>query len=77
MVLLDDENENVKTFTGEIVDVFDDGMRKIKILGFTHVDNSFFVLDGLLIFFVDEDTDFVDGGYLTVDEFFNLINNLN
>ncbi len=74
-VVLLGEKHNEETIGGKIVDVFDDGMRKIEI------DNIFFT-DGRqpqwglsLIRFVDKDTDFGDGGYLTIDEFSRRINN--
>ena len=77
MVVILGEKHNEETLTGEIVDVFDDGMRKLKMTAVQFRDGTAGKLDVPRIRFVDEDTDFEDGGYLTLEEFFRLVNNLN
>ena len=75
MVLLGKQG-NEKILIGRIVDVFDDGMRKIKISTIEFIDNTIEKLDVPRIRFVHKDTDFEDGGYLTREEFFRLVNGL-
>ena len=76
VVLLGDRSKNEKLLVGRIVDVFDDDMRKIKITSMDLMDGRFEGLDVPRILFVDEDTDFEDGGYLTLEEFFRIENGL-
>ena len=75
VVLLGDRNKGEEMLVGRIVDVFDDDMRKIEITSIEFMDGRFEVLDVRPIRFVDEDTDFEEGGYLTLEEFIRLINN--
>ena len=74
--LLGDRDKNEKNLTGKIVDVFDDGMRKIQIFNIQFTDGRPSKRGLSLIRFVDEDTDFEDGGYLTIEEFGRLIDNM-
>ena len=74
--LLGDRNKGEERLVGRIVDVFDDGMRKIEIVNVKFMDGRREVLDIRPIRFVDEDTDFEEGGYLTLEEFFRFINGL-
>ena len=69
MVLLGDQNKNEEILLSRIVDVFDDGMRKIKIITIEFMDGTLVKLEVPRIRFVDKDTDFEDGGYLTLEEF--------
>ena len=71
------EKRNEKLLHGEIADVFDDGMRKIEIFAIKFLDGTFERLDSHRILFVHKDTDFEDGGYLTLEEFFRIENGLN
>ena len=75
--LLGNQDKKEKILTGYIIDVFDDGMRKIEIFNIQFTDGRPSKRGLSLIRFVDEDIEFKNGGYLTLDEFFNLINNLN
>ena len=77
VVMLGDRNKNENILIGRIVDVFDDGMRKIKISSIEFMDGTIEKLDVGRIRFVHEDTDFEDGGYLTLEEFARLIKKLN
>ena len=70
--LLGNQDKKEKILSGEIVDVFDDGMRKIEIFAVKFMDGTSVELDVRRIRFVDEDIDFGDGGYLTRDEFARL-----
>ena len=74
VVMLNDlEDEKlVRFFIGKIVGVYTDGMRKLRFLIVELVDGRGGVLGVPYIRFVDEDTDFKDGGYLTKDEFARL-----
>ena len=74
VVMRGDRNKNEKIARGEIVDVFDDGMRKIKMLTVSLIDGTRAHKHGNR--FVHEDTDFEDGGYLTREEFFRFENGL-
>ena len=74
-VVLLGEGKGERTLLGRIVDVFDDGMRKIEISTVTFADGTIETLDVPRIRFVDEDTDFEDGGYLTRDEFADWLDN--
>ena len=76
-VVLLGEGKGERTLLGRIVDVFDDGMRKIEISTVTFADGTIETLDVPRILFVDEDTDFEEGGYLTRDEFKELLKKLN
>lgn len=67
--LLGNQDKNEKILTGEIVAVFNDGMRKIKIINIVFMDGRREVLDVPRIRLVHKDIDFEDGGYLTLDEF--------
>lgn len=64
-----DPNKGESTLTGVIKGVYTDGMRKIEIylIGFIDGENEW--PDPPLIRFVHVDTDFEDGGYLTLAEF--------
>ena len=75
VILLGDRNKNEKTLSGIIVDVFDDGMRKIRIYVIQFTDGRPSKRGLSLIRFVHEDTDFEDGGYITLEEFARLIAN--
>ena len=77
VILLGNRNENERKLRGKIVDVFDDGMRKIEIFAVNFEDGRFEGLDVPRIRFVDEDTDFGEGGYITVEEYRELIKELN
>ena len=77
VILLGDRNKNEKTLSGIIVDVFDDGMRKIRIYVIQFTDGRPSKRGLSLIRFVDEDTDFKDGGYLTSEEYIELLKKLN
>ena len=76
VVMLGDRNKNEGLLLCRIVDVFDDGVRKIEIITIEFSDGGREVLGVRRIRFVDEDTDFEEGGYLTREEFFRFINGL-
>ena len=63
------ERAGEETLSGKIVAVYDNGVRKIEIFAVTFVDNTVKKLDVPRIRFVHVDTDFEEGGYLTLDEF--------
>ena len=69
VLLLGDRNKNEKTLTGIIVDVFDDGMRKIRIYVIQFTDDRPSKRGLSLIRFVDEDIEFKEGGYMTLEEY--------
>ena len=73
VVLRGDWDKGEKRLSGRIVTVYDNGVRKIKLLTVTLVDNTFEKLDVPRIRFVHEDTDYNDGGYLTLDELARII----
>ena len=76
VVLLGDRNKNEDSLGGEIVAVFDDGMRKIRIYVIEFTDDRPSKRGLSLIRFVDKDIEFKEGGYLTLEEFFRFINGL-
>lgn len=67
--LLGDRNKGERTLDGKIVDVYDDGVRKIEIFNVNFMDGGREFLDVPRIRFVDEDKDFEGGGFLTLEEF--------
>ena len=77
VVLLGDRNKGEKLLVGRIVDVFDDGMRKINITSMDFMDGRFEALDVRRIRFVDKDIEFKFGGYLTLEEYKELLKKLN
>ena len=60
---------------GEIEAVYDDGVRKIDISLITYTDGSLRFPDQPRIYFVHEDTEYLDGGYVTGEEFAELQRN--
>ena len=74
-VVMLSEQEGERNLRGRIVRGYDNGVRKIEFLAVTLVDGTFEKLDVPRIRFVHEDTDFGDGGYLTLEEFRRLIAN--
>ena len=77
VVLLGDRDQGEKTLHGKIGEVFNNGVRKIEISAITFVDNTIEKLDVRRIRFIHEDTEYLDGGYLTLDEFADRIFNGN
>ena len=74
VVLQGDQDKGEKLLYGKIDRVFDDGVRKIKILSVHFVDGGVKNLDDIR--FVHEDADFFEeDGYLTLKEFADLIMN--
>ena len=74
--LLGDQDQGESTLDGEIIAVYNSGVRKIKVTTVNLLDGRFKILDVPRIRFVHEDADFFDeGGYLTLDEFADLIFN--
>lgn len=73
VVLLGDRNKDEKKVYGEIVGVYDDGMRKIEITLVAFMDNRVKRLDVPRIRFAHRDTAFGRGGYLTIEEFADLL----
>ena len=69
VVLLGDKQKGEDTFSGRIVGVYDDGMRKIEIYSMQFLDGESEPLTPRRILFVPKDTPFEDGGYLTTDEY--------
>jgi hypothetical protein len=67
--MLGDRTQGEKMLTGKIFAVYDDGVCKIEIHAVKFVDDTFERLDDRRIRFVAKDTDFEDGGYLTLEEF--------
>ena len=74
VVLSGDRDQGEKTLTGDIIAVYDNGLRKIKIFNIDLIEGGREFLDPPRIRFVHEDTKYRDGGYLTLDEFDWLIN---
>ncbi len=73
--LLGDRNKGESTLNGEIVGVYDDGMRKIEIFSISHLGGGGERLDVYRIRFAHRDTDYARGGYLTLDEFARFVRN--
>ena len=73
VIMLGDRDQGEKIIRGKIEGVYSDGMRKIELLTASLLDGTRVKLDGSR--FVDEDTDFEEGGYLTREEFGRLIDN--
>ena len=69
VVLQDDQGRVDRVLLGEIIGVDINGMRKIEIHTVLFMDNERKVLDVPLIRSVDEETEYGEGGYLTLDEF--------
>ena len=67
--LLGDRDKGESTLTGDITAGYTDGMRKIEIIAVHFIDGGFERLDVRPIRFVHVNTDFEDGGYLTLAEF--------
>ena len=76
-VILLGVKHNEETLTGKIVNVFDDGMRKLKMTAVQFRDGTAGKLDVPRIRLVHKDTDFKDGGYLTRDEYKEELKKLN
>ena len=74
VIMLGDRDQDEKIVRGKIEGVYSDGMRKIELLTASLLDGTRVKLDGSR--FVDEDVDFEEGGYLTLEEFFRFINGL-
>ena len=72
-VVLLSKQEGESTLSGDIVKVYGD-MRKIEITRVTFKDGTIEVLDVPRVRFVAEDTDFEEGGYLTLEEFAKWLN---
>ena len=77
VVMLGDRNKNEKLLLCRIVDVFDDGVRKIEIITIEFSDGGREVLGVRRIRFVDEDIAFKNGGYLTFEEYIEALKKLN
>ena len=77
VVLLGNRDKGEETVMGKIEGGYTDGARKIKIFAVHFLDDTVKELDVPRIRFVHEDTDFKDGGYLTYEEFADLIRNGN
>ena len=75
--ILGDRDQDEKMLTGRIAGVYTDGMRKIEIFAVKFMDGTFVRLDVPRIRLVDKDTDFEDGGYLTLEEYIELLKKLN
>ena len=75
VLMLGDRDQGEKIIRGEIEEVYSDGMRKIELLTASLLDGTRVKLDGSRL--VHEDTDFEDGGYLTVEEYKELLKKLN
>ena len=75
VTILGDRDQGEKLLTGRIAGVYTDGMRKIKIINIEFMDGRREVLDVPRIRLVHKDTDFEDGGYLTLDEFVDWLDN--
>ena len=75
--ILGDRAQGEKMLTGKITAGYNDDVRKIEIHAIKFIDGRFERLDDRRIRFVHEDTDFEDGGYLTLEEFADLIRNGN
>ena len=75
VLLLGDRDKDEIVLGGDIVAVYDNGVRKIKLLDVNFMDGRFEHRDGIR--FVHEDTDFGDGGYITLDEWARIIRNGN
>ena len=75
--LMGNQNKDESNLTGEIVAVYDNGVRKIEIFAVKFMDGRFERLDVPRIRLVHEDTHFNDGGYMTLDEFADDIRNGN
>ena len=73
-VVMLSEQEGERRLRGEIIQVYD-GVRKIEIFGITFDDGRVEWLDVPRIRFVHKDTNLEDGGYLTLDEFAELLDN--
>lgn len=73
--LLGDRDKGEKMRRGIITAVYDNGVRKIEIDAIDFVDGRRGWPDVPPIRFVHEDTHFNDGGYLTLDEFADIIFN--
>ena len=73
VVLLGDRDQGEGTLDGEIIAVYNNDLRKIKIFKVEFLDGRFKRLDVPRIRFVHEDTEYNDGGYLTLDEFAKII----
>ena len=77
VTILGDRDQGEELLVGRIAGVYTDGMRKIKIINIEFMDDRREVLDVPLIRFVHEDTDFKYGGYLTLEEYKELLKKLN
>jgi hypothetical protein len=75
--MLGDRTQGEKSLTGKIFAVYNDGVRKIEIHHIQFIDGTRENPDPRRIRFVAKDTDFEDGGYMTIDEFADLIRNGN
>lgn len=73
--LLGDIDKGESTLTGKITAGYTDDTRKITIHLVEFMGGGFERLDMRPIRFVSKNTDFEDGGYLTLDEFKDWINN--
>ena len=69
VMILGDRDQDENMLTGRIAGVYTDGMRKIEIFAVRFMDGTIVKLDVPRIRFVDKDTDFEEGGYLTLEEF--------
>ena len=69
VVMLGDREKGELSIGGDIIAVYDDGMRKIKFFLVRYTDGTLTDLDTERIRFVHEDADFEEGGYLTAEEY--------
>ncbi len=69
VVLQGNRDKGEKLLQGEITRVYTDGERKIEIFAIGFLDGGGKKLDVSRIRFVHEDADYLDGGYLTLEEF--------
>ena len=74
-VVMLSEEEGESELIGKIARVYNDDMRKIKILATTFMNGTSKILDQPRTRFVHEDTDFENGGYLTTEEFAEWLDN--
>ena len=71
------EREGERTLIGKIAGVYTDDVRKINISTVTFVDGTIEKLDQPRIRLVHKNKDFEDGGYLTREEFKELLKKMN
>ena len=67
--MLGDKDKGESTLSGDVVDVYDDGVRKIEIYAVRFTQGGREILDPPRIHYVDKDRDIEDGGYLTPEEY--------